>query len=439
MANVFISFVGLGNPNKTPGYDSAVYTMDDPVRGVVRKARETVFAQAAIIELLGASYFDRIILLCTEDSKRTHFEMLKMELISLGCSEEAIKMPEYCLPTDMTSDVQWEWFEHLLEEIEYEDTLTFDFTHGMRSVPIVFSSAIGFLTRAKKVTLDHVLYGWYDKNRPVNEHPIVDMKEFYEINNWAESVSRLIEDADAKKLGEVAGVSDIPALKCLGESELVNAFEKMTDCIRNVDVNNIASSVSEALKIVDKHRGRASGSAKLLLDQVTAKFASLAFDVPVSGKYDIGYFKTQISIIDVLIEHRLFMQAYTAMRECIASIGMLGFNSEEIDMSSEGGRDKRIYAEVFIAMVKVKPEKWEFGKNENKKDELVPFYEELKRIGIFSRIKKVIHGLTEYRNGFDHAWTSKTGAYDNIESKGIGFREKVSDIIDELIEREIMG
>src|SRR6056297_3310859 len=226
MAHVFISFLGIGNFNKTPGYDLAEYAWTE-------KTPQTItccFAQTAILAALEASEnqndtVDRAVLFCTRESHKKHLEALKDEF-----KRHLKQMPEIIIPdlvpTDMTADNQWAWFEQLLDNVGFGDRLIMDFTHGMRAVPIIFSSAVGFLTRAKHITLDHALYAWYDRERKDAPHPIVDMKDFYVINDWAESVARLTDDADARKLGDMAKQSQVDALAPLADEHLIAAFQE---------------------------------------------------------------------------------------------------------------------------------------------------------------------------------------------------------------------
>jgi len=49
---------------------------------------------------------------------------------------------------------------------------------------------------------------------------------------------------------------------------------------------------------------------------------------------------------------------------------------------------------------------------------LTPFYEELDRLGVVGRIRGIMKDLSNFRNGFDHAWTSKVADFEKIKSRG---------------------
>jgi CRISPR-associated DxTHG motif protein len=191
MAKVYLSFLGLGFKNHKTGqykYDSTIYELNG------KKSKETEFVQVAEIGILGVSNFDKIMIVVTQKSYNAHFNNIKHQLCELGANN----IISLIIEENMSASGQWKWFEQILEHIYYDDELTIDLTHGYRSIPIVFSTAVNFLQKAKNITLKAVYYGAYEKNKKLV--PIIDMKDFYIINEWAEAVSRLVEDADARKL-----------------------------------------------------------------------------------------------------------------------------------------------------------------------------------------------------------------------------------------------
>ena len=316
---------------------------------------------------------------------------------------------------DMSSQGQWKWFEEILSRIEHGDALTVDLTHGYRAVPIVFSTAINFLQKARNVTIDAVYYGAFDKDRKLA--PIVDMKEFYIINEWAEAVGRLVEDADTRKLTALAdGAMDFQ-LGELDDKAIIDSFEKLTNTVRNIEINHVGKRANEALRLIREKEKSASVTGKILLGLVIDKFTTLTTEEPGNGTYDKNYFLLQIEIIRFLLEHKLFMQAYTVMREFIGSIGMVEVPKARVD--NKKGRDKRqMYAEVFVNMIRFPKRKWNFEGKEKYKDALLPYYEKLESIGAVEELQKYSGLLIDYRNGFDHAWTIKSEAPKDIAEKG---------------------
>lgn len=428
MRKIYISFLGLGN------YDSALYCIDG-----INALKKYEYVQTAEIEISQREYgliFDKIFIIVTPESKEKHFKKLEAEMAGIGIVNvipvELIE--EKKLNYQLDASGQWTWFERILALIEDGDELTIDLTHGYRIFSIVLSTAINFIQKSKKISMDHVWYGAYEKNK--NNPPIIDMKDFYIINEWADAVSRLIDDADARKLVQVAKVASESQIGNLNDPEIAKAFEQLTDSVRNVEIHKIGERTSKALKLIDEKREKATSTGRILLDLVTDKFTALASGEPASGKYDLAYFKLQLEIIKLLIDHKLFMQAYTVMRECIGSIGLI--KNRKAKTNNKEGRSQRFKADIFVNMIQF--DEWVFSDSikNNVVDKLMPFYDELQKNGTIEILKSFCKKLVDYRNGFDHAWTKKPEAAADINDKANEFFDNLKIIIDILEKEKIL-
>ncbi|MBW1707392.1 MAG: TIGR02221 family CRISPR-associated protein [Deltaproteobacteria bacterium] len=427
MGNVFLSFLGLGSFHQTTkqyNYSKTVFILN----GV--KSKETKFVQIAELEILGINSFDKIIIVATQKSYDIHFGNINRQLSELGTAD----IIPLIIEEDMSPEGQWKWFEMILDNIDYGDELTIDLTHGYRSIPIVFSTAVNFLQKAKNIALSAVYYGAYEKNKGLA--PIVDMKDFYIINEWAEAVSRLIEDADARKMAAVAQQTDSFQAGELNDEKLIKAFDDLTNTVRNVDINHVEAKANAAIRLIKEKEEAASVTGKILLKLVMDKFVLIATDEPLSGQYDKPYFDLQLQIISLLLEHRLFMQAYTVMREFIGSIGMVEI--EKAKISNKKGRNQRQrFAETFIKMLRYEEKRWRFEDKEKEVEILRPYYAKLKNHGIESILRNFTKELTDYRNSFAHAWTSKKEVKSDIGEKGYQFYNKLVEVV-RLLEKNSM-
>jgi len=424
--------LGLGTYDETKKrseYKPTIYELNG------KRSRETEFVQVAEIEILGRGSFDRIIVVATQKSYDAHFDNLRRQLLGIDVDNDKIS---YVIITEnMEAEAQWEWFEKILAHIESGDGLTIDLTHGYRASSIVLSAAINFLQKAKKVELNAVYYGAYEKDRRLA--PIVDMKDFYTINEWAEAVSRLVEDADARKMAEVAETTSDFQVREFNDEEIIAAFEDLTNTIRNVDVNNVADKANSALRMIREKENQASVTGRILLKLVMDKFASLTAEQPLTGKYDKPYFILQLEIIRLLLEHKLFMQAYTVMREFIGSIGMSKVEKAKVSTAEGRGRRRR-FAEVFVKMFQFPEGEWCFkGQEEKDRGKLMPYYKELKSAGIETILRRFTKDLTDYRNGFDHAWTMKSQAPSDVEEKGHAILGELKEVVRLLETNEMLG
>lgn len=416
MRRIYISFLGAGD------YDPAVYY----IKHKNKKAYRTNYVQAAELQLSGTDYFDKIFLVMTKTSKKKNFNLLKSELSKLGID----KVHGINITEDLNPENHWSWFEEILFHIDNGDELTVDLTHGFRIIPIVFSNALNFLQKAKNIKLKSVYYGAYESNKDLS--PIIDVKEFYIINEWTDAVSRLVEDADPGKLGEVAKKEGTTILHEFDDPDLITAFDELTQSLKNVDIHNVGHKAEKALEIIRQKESAASETGKILLMLVREKFVNLLTEEPDTGRYDFNYFNLQLEIIDILLGHKLFMQAYTVMREMLGSFGLVRMK-EKAKIHNKKGRRERKKAEIFIRMLQKEKAKWIFTGDElkiNKK--LTPLYDDMEKHGIIKEVRTIAEDLVKFRNGFDHAWTKKPEALQDIEISGKKFYSHLNAIVKSL-------
>ncbi len=420
---VYVSFLGANN------YSEVTYHWDD------RTADPTPYAQEAelglILQRQGIEPTAvKVLIFGTPTSRERHWAKLEPCLVERGFEPSFVEISE-----DLDPKAQWGTFELLLDKIPPGARLVIDMTHGFRAVPVVFSSALHFLRLVRGVELLHVLYAAFD----TTPAKIVDNAEFYDIHDWTEGVSRLVEEANASRLAELAAAGSRLPIDGFEGPELTDALMAVSDAVRNVEVHGIEAKVRDALKQVDRglERAEARGhrASAILLELVHRKFATLASSPPLSGLYDAPYFELQLRFIELLIEHRLFMQAYTAMIELIGSLGMLGYKPDSLRFTNEKGRKKRRYADIFLRMVGRPREDWRFnGHEDQQKDRLLPYYKLLENAEIIPDLEKIHKDISKIRNGFDHAWTSKQGAPEEIESSAKVHHERLRAIVSRVLD-----
>lgn len=413
---IYISFLGKGD------YKPVTYSLND------RTADVSPYVQAAELQIIGPDYFDRIFLVMTESSREKHFKALKLELMKLGVED----IHDISITEDLEPAHHWSWFETILGFIDHGDELTVDLTHGYRIIPIVFSTALNFLQKARDIKIKAVYYGAFEAEI---DHiaPIVNAKDFYVINEWTDAVARLVEDADPGKLGRVAQKAENTNLKEFDDPELVDAFDELTKALKNVEIHTVSEKATRAVDLIRKKEAGASTTGRILLGLVKEKFISLIKDKSFTGRYDYDYFQLQLEIVKILLDHQLFMQAYTVMREMLGSFGLITMK-KKAKISNETGRKQRRKAELFIRMIHNEESEWAFSEDEKKNMvRIMPLYSEMKAAGMVTRLRILTGDLTKYRNGFDHAWTKHPTAFNDIERKGDMFFQEIEDIIHQLM------
>ena len=81
-------------------------------------------------------------------------------------------------------------------------------------------------------------------------------------------------------------------------------------------------------------------------------------------------------------------------------------------------------------MVQFTEGEWAFEEQKAKAvEKLTPYYEKLKSVGVEPLLRGFAKDLTDYRNGFDHAWTRKPEVPLDVEEKGKNFFKKLNEVV----------
>ena len=143
------------------------------------------------------------------------------------------------------------------------------------------------------------------------------------------------------------------------------------------------------------------------------------------------------------MEHRLFMQAFTVMRELVGAIGMAGIGGKytKKKMTTSDGRDyRKRFAEVFVNMMQFPIDGWKFsGFAEENRLKLMPWFEDLQKAGIEPQLREIVDEMVKIRNGFDHAWTSEKAAFPEIEDKGKRYLKQLQEIVGLMAEQQLFS
>jgi CRISPR-associated Csx2 family protein len=429
MRKVFLSFLGLGQFDKVTKkyqYRETVYELAGQLSSPTR------FVQIAEQQLLGRDFFDIFFIAATDKSAKAHFEFVRDQLAS--CRGEVCLLS---LDENMSEAGQWGWFEKIFNVMEDGDELCVDLTHGYRSVPVIFSAAINFLQKTKNITLTHVFYGAFEEDK--QHAPLVDMKSFFDINIWTDAVARLVNDADAGGIANAADKTNKYQFSELANPVFVKGCSAVTRRIKSVDVNNVADDVVTLLQQIEMMKEDCSTGTAILLDLVRDKFVPLVSPQtgnPDRNRYTLDYFKIQLSLARLLIEHGLFMQAFTVMREWLSSLVMLHFESLGAMKAKKRRTRVQRYGAVFFAMLQYGRNDWNFPGREDQVEKILPFYNLLKKEEILTSGEKahlpVAKILSRFRNGFDHAWLGKAGMDSEVEQQAGECLQTLEEILQRL-------
>ncbi len=300
------------------------YLADDPNR----EQAEGQIATTALVKLRqrvdGDPFPDRVIPLCTKEAMAESLPILRRELPSVNVDVLEV-------PLGFGSRELQEIVAGLLNKIPSRCKLTLDLTHGFRSYPFLFFTAIQYLAVLREdVEIAGVYYGMFEA-RPAKDEPapFVDLAILLEMMEWIYAVRVYRDTRNATLLagllepfGRISGMGRVNTI----QRDLKN-YSRAYWLACPIELGMAAKKLNEQLDkgIPSKLARRVPLAGELLgeIQQLANKFM-LPFNKGKSqAKLTTTELQRQARIIDDFIENGQVNQALGLIREWLINAVML--------------------------------------------------------------------------------------------------------------------
>lgn len=237
------------------------------------------------------------------------------------------------IPTGESADELWQIFEELTDVVERGDTVTFDVTHGLRSLPFLVFLAAAFLRSAKDATIRAVYYGALDLSARgedgVSVAPVIDLSEFVALLDWLVASRAMIDTGDAGPLVRLLG--DAAPLFSQGNTlEVVQWRGRLSNMRKTLERISLAlrltlpdQAMEESSRLAERIRDAGAATARrarpfaALADRVVEAYTPLALATPRDPAKAAEALALELTIVDWYCERGLLVQAVTLGREWI--------------------------------------------------------------------------------------------------------------------------
>ena len=301
--NRFFSFIGTGD------YRPCRYSL----RG--QTAEEVRYVQTALNLLLEPAC-DEAIVFCTPKAREAHEKGLVAEFAEKGLREPRI----VGIPNGSSEEELWEIFRIVSDLAAEGDKIVFDVTHSFRSLPIVMTVLLRYLSVAKGVETSECLYGaWEAGNKGDNVVPVFELTPFFALDDWTHAIRDFERSGDASEMSRLAAerlgrhcASDAAARK------LNAAVRKLAAFSENVRLSNLGTENGNSIRstrvsseIAQPLADTANGIPQLepLLRRMSARFSG----------YGDGDIRNGFRAARLAAEHGSLPQAYTLLQETALS------------------------------------------------------------------------------------------------------------------------
>ena len=292
-----------------------------------------VFAEA----LVQFCEFDRMIVCVTAQAKLNTWS----KLVNLH-SDPRIQALD--IPTGMNTGEMWQTFEIIAAEIPEGESVIFDITHGLRSLPFLVFLFAAYFKAAKNVSIEAIYYGALDLKNAEGIAPVIDLSEFISMIDWITATTRFTEMGNGQALVDLLR-NEIPSAEELGErpdlSDLSVSLENTASAIetislalsitRPIEVMASAAKLEATLKCSADAFGQRARPFQLLSDRVVAEYGQFALERPIQKEAIRQNLEIQRETIEWYIERNYIVQALTLAREWIVSLVAYWFDLDILD------------------------------------------------------------------------------------------------------------
>lgn len=239
-------------------------------------------------------------------------------------------------PVDIDSgkdvDEMWNWFDKILECVDIGDTVIFDITHGLRSIPFLVFIFAAFLKSARDVTIEAIYYGAFelgnkDKGKPA---PVIELSEFVSMFDWLSAVNEFLYTGNARYLAGQLSKREQPALQPLAEN--VSEISLGLELLRPRDVASASQQISQHLQSAADVLPKPFGVVAQPLEAAYTQFGLLP-----SPSTDVWeHLRVQLRMINWYYEKQQFVHTLAMAREWLVSLLCAEFGLDMWDKDQRG-------------------------------------------------------------------------------------------------------
>lgn len=262
--------------------------------------------------------FDQMLVFTTDEASTTTWPVLE------ALHDERIRQIPIPIGADETE--LWELFSTLTQQVEQKDTLIFDITHGLRSIPFLVFLAAAYLKEARDVTIEAIYYGAFElgNEKERKSAPVIDLSGFVALLDWLTATNQFIYTGDARYLAHLltqeGAARHSPALKKAGD-QLQSLSLAMMLC-RPLEVMEEASKLGSALQRAESDLAQWAQPFGLLADRIQAEYAARALPQPTAPENVAASLRQQLALIRWYLDNNQIIQAMSLAREwVITAIG----------------------------------------------------------------------------------------------------------------------
>lgn len=384
-----ISFLGTGT------YSETTYVFEE-------QAYKTRLFPAALYEFFQPAAKELLVCV-TDEAEKKHFPALCNEL------EGRIQPKPIKIPIGKNTNELWTIFDELAKNVDSGDSVVFDITYALRSIPVLVFIAIVYLRSAQNVRIEAIINGAFEV-RDGTRTPVFDLSPFIKVLDWTIAADRFLKTGDETELvAELREAHNLPyQSRPSTEQDLPRQLQQVasrianvTEAMRTTRVRDAVDAVKPMLHQLEKARSEVETWAHpfaVMLDQVRQAYQPFASQNQQDLAEELGI---QLKIIQWYIEKGQIVQATLLEREW--TVSLLTFQ-----LGMDSLRDRRSAEDILNCSI------------DNLKNK-IPLPADIRRLEQRDQIVDVWNRLHDLRNDIAHCGMRKS----TIKARDISHKAEV--------------
>ncbi|MBD2319600.1 TIGR02221 family CRISPR-associated protein [Phormidium tenue] len=338
----------------------------------------------------------------------------------------------------MDTEEMWQTFEIIAAEIPEGESVIFDITHGLRSLPFLVFLLAAYFKAAKNVSIEAIYYGALEL-KTEGIAPVIDLSEFISMIDWITATTRFTEMGNGQALVDLLR-NEIPTGGELRDrpdwSDLSVSLENAASAIetislalsitRPIEVMASAAKLEATLRRSADAFGQRARPFQLLSDRVVAEYGQFALERPMQKDAIRQNLEIQRETVEWYIERNYIVQALTLAREWLVSLVAYWFELDILDY--RGGREL-----IEDALNRLRHKFYGRGRRFVSKESF--YFDELADLPNARAIATLWKELANLRNDLAHCGMNKQPMVaTNIREKAMGIGRSLIDI-----EKSLLG
>lgn len=243
------------------------------------------------------------------------------------------------IPRGETTDEMWTIFDTIVAHVQEDETVLFDITHGLRSLPFLVFLFAAHLKFAKRVTIERIFYGALELGNPHNNKPapVIDLSEFAAMLDWLTAASRFVETGEGQPLASLIRSQMPPGPQMGTDLEARELGQQLGHAARAIEDISLALRLTRPIEAIQASQALTLTLARTrpqvmrharpfvaLADRVTTEYGQFAqseIEQPPQNHVVLT-----LEMVQWYVQRRHYVQAVTLAREWLVTLLAVQFS-----------------------------------------------------------------------------------------------------------------